>query len=510
MDKEISGLIEELKKYDNENGYELKYSEVKKKLEPVINKLSKKGDESLDLLHQLLRNVRTWSSVFALEILKNIKNEKSIFPLINYILKIEKKDYGDYGEDAMLALTEIGMPAILPLIEENKRQFEKKTFYFFLVGALTEIKNDEVYEFMKEITEDYLKNEDKYDEWFYIDAFTSDFPKQGKKEILPLLKELISLDRISKSEKIEIKSTLEMLEDPVGYEQSLKEDVEKLKPLAEEFLKEESITKKINQRELKKRMFTHEDDLEIQFKCLECKKKQNINPGLIKILGDKKSEFHFENEIMCRYCFSNNIKPTIQGGRDIMFQAMGTIMGNRTGVVSADSKVMVENNPIQFKKSYDYILNRIKEEPENAVLNLRAGNIARNFNKYSEAIKHYEKAIELNSKLIAAYLNLIEIYDYRNKYYKIKDAKVSAIFYLNEMMDLFRTQDFDTITLQNSNDVIQFIGEKSESLGVNFPELVKFPISHEKKIGRNEPCPCGSGKKYKKCCLDESEEEIGK
>jgi uncharacterized protein len=22
------------------------------------------------------------------------------------------------------------------------------------------------------------------------------------------------------------------------------------------------------------------------------------------------------------------------------------------------------------------------------------------------------------------------------------------------------------------------------------------------KIGRNEPCPCGSGKKYKKCCLD--------
>lgn len=21
------------------------------------------------------------------------------------------------------------------------------------------------------------------------------------------------------------------------------------------------------------------------------------------------------------------------------------------------------------------------------------------------------------------------------------------------------------------------------------------------KVGRNEPCPCGSGKKYKKCCL---------
>lgn len=25
-------------------------------------------------------------------------------------------------------------------------------------------------------------------------------------------------------------------------------------------------------------------------------------------------------------------------------------------------------------------------------------------------------------------------------------------------------------------------------------------ITSERKIGRNDPCPCGSGKKYKKCC----------
>ena len=28
------------------------------------------------------------------------------------------------------------------------------------------------------------------------------------------------------------------------------------------------------------------------------------------------------------------------------------------------------------------------------------------------------------------------------------------------------------------------------------------PISRETpKVGRNEPCPCGSGQKYKRCCL---------
>jgi SEC-C motif-containing protein len=31
-----------------------------------------------------------------------------------------------------------------------------------------------------------------------------------------------------------------------------------------------------------------------------------------------------------------------------------------------------------------------------------------------------------------------------------------------------------------------------------------IPVQNQKKeikVGRNEPCPCGSGKKYKKCCL---------
>ena len=32
------------------------------------------------------------------------------------------------------------------------------------------------------------------------------------------------------------------------------------------------------------------------------------------------------------------------------------------------------------------------------------------------------------------------------------------------------------------------------------PEKVKTFVRNGKKIGRNEPCPCGSGKKYKVCC----------
>lgn len=34
---------------------------------------------------------------------------------------------------------------------------------------------------------------------------------------------------------------------------------------------------------------------------------------------------------------------------------------------------------------------------------------------------------------------------------------------------------------------------------VDGEDLAPLPVSSH-KVGRNDPCPCGSGKKYKKCC----------
>jgi uncharacterized protein YecA (UPF0149 family) len=32
------------------------------------------------------------------------------------------------------------------------------------------------------------------------------------------------------------------------------------------------------------------------------------------------------------------------------------------------------------------------------------------------------------------------------------------------------------------------------------PNIKEYYTKKKIRIGRNEPCPCGSGKKYKKCC----------
>ena len=41
---------------------------------------------------------------------------------------------------------------------------------------------------------------------------------------------------------------------------------------------------------------------------------------------------------------------------------------------------------------------------------------------------------------------------------------------------------------------------KETSTGAKDATVKKVPVRKEKKVGPNDPCPCGSGKKYKNCC----------
>jgi len=46
---------------------------------------------------------------------------------------------------------------------------------------------------------------------------------------------------------------------------------------------------------------------------------------------------------------------------------------------------------------------------------------------------------------------------------------------------------------------IRPIGKFQTNKGANAGPVNKTPVKAEEKVGRNEACPCGSGKKYKRC-----------
>ncbi|PJA89294.1 MAG: preprotein translocase subunit SecA [Candidatus Moranbacteria bacterium CG_4_9_14_3_um_filter_33_15] len=81
----------------------------------------------------------------------------------------------------------------------------------------------------------------------------------------------------------------------------------------------------------------------------------------------------------------------------------------------------------------------------------------------------------------------------------------SAIFRVsvNVSANNFEAQEQTDLTYNNDKEKMSqqenFSGsQKSEASFQN--SSIQAPFKNEKKVGRNEPCPCGSGKKYKKCC----------
>jgi SWIM/SEC-C metal-binding protein len=64
---------------------------------------------------------------------------------------------------------------------------------------------------------------------------------------------------------------------------------------------------------------------------------------------------------------------------------------------------------------------------------------------------------------------------------------------MNEVAKIFEKNGWK-YTIELQQDKPEDISELEILL--NWPK----PIEAQNKVGRNEPCPCGSGKKYKKCC----------
>ncbi len=57
------------------------------------------------------------------------------------------------------------------------------------------------------------------------------------------------------------------------------------------------------------------------------------------------------------------------------------------------------------------------------------------------------------------------------------------------------------VFFENDWQFILGIGPDQEEDLSDLERKLNPPVRHEaRKIGRNEPCTCGSGKKFKKCC----------
>lgn len=88
---------------------------------------------------------------------------------------------------------------------------------------------------------------------------------------------------------------------------------------------------------------------------------------------------------------------------------------------------------------------------------------------------------------------------------------------MDEVVNIPTVQTVDPSTLVDPSKVTEIksdgpMDEATSTVIGNNTDLSKYVRprktrtiirEHKEKIGRNDPCPCGSGKKYKNCCLKE-------
>jgi uncharacterized protein YecA (UPF0149 family) len=78
----------------------------------------------------------------------------------------------------------------------------------------------------------------------------------------------------------------------------------------------------------------------------------------------------------------------------------------------------------------------------------------------------------------------------------------------DELFEIIETEKKCLNVFEVNNEFIKFENRPSRNYysemfeDFNGFKNVTSPIVVEKKVNRNDPCPCGSGKKYKKCCLN--------
>ncbi len=71
------------------------------------------------------------------------------------------------------------------------------------------------------------------------------------------------------------------------------------------------------------------------------------------------------------------------------------------------------------------------------------------------------------------------------------------------LMDIAKRMEADGVNFKSIRQMKKWMKDHEKELREENPEAqpkVETVVHEGPRIGRNDPCPCGSGKKYKKCC----------
>jgi len=142
----------------------------------------------------------------------------------------------------------------------------------------------------------------------------------------------------------------------------------------------------------------------------------------------------------------------------------------------------------------------VEQHPQNIINHLRLARAQYVFGRRGRAEECYRRALQIEPNSMEAGLGLAQTLADSSQW-REAFGKLCQMLQLKSKWRYFRTDELTPKLLAEEftelfNDLHKKLGER------NHPLLHATGVQGRAKIGRNDPCTCGSGKKYKKCCGD--------
>jgi preprotein translocase subunit SecA len=160
------------------------------------------------------------------------------------------------------------------------------------------------------------------------------------------------------------------------------------------------------------------------------------------------------------------------------------------------------------------VIDREWQDYLRAMDDLRQGVNLRAYGQRDPLIEYKKEAFEMFETLMATVKAKVVSSEFRSA----TATRMQAMLKMMEKSGRVTTnaQEFDSDGGSDVKEEVSRQSSKSETIGDVFasmmsnqaagraeamaPRFAPPPAQRVSSVGRNDPCPCGSGKKYKKCC----------
>ena len=246
--------------------------------------------------------------------------------------------------------------------------------------------------------------------------------------------------------------------------------------------------------------------IDMKLKCNLCSDESvyRVNNVLVNYIDEEQSmEIFVQDELSCLHCNKTpEFTVTFEGRMAVQAEFL-KLQFLKTG---EEQKKFLEMTPVKMLRTgggkstrlsddENFYLEEIEKNPGEVSNYIKLGNVYFITGRHKKAEINFKRALEISPIYIDLYYSLGEIYMERNDYKKAfywLEKGLSYIEFGQIKVTGYSASEFQKLYLDFYNEIAGKIGRETISFR-NYKKTVK--------VGRNDPCPCGSGKKYKKCCL---------